>query len=375
MAGAGERVIAITSSKAIWYLTRGTGTVALILLTAVTVLGIVNAVRWSPRGSPRFVLQRVHRNLSLLSVVFVGLHIATAVIDGFAPIRWIDAIVPFRSAYRPIWLGLGAVAFDLMIAIAATSLIRAHLGYRVWRAVHWMSYGLWVAAVFHGLGIGSDASQPWMLALVVAAVGAVLAAAVWRIAIGWPGWSPGRVTMAMGAVSIPVVLAAWVLAGPLQPGWAARAGTPPRLLSHPTHVRAAPVATPTPTPAAPIVLPARASETGTTRLHRFADGQARVDISLSTQGRTPLRIQVVLNGQALAQGISMSDGSVVLTPPDGAVPYRGSVTGLSGGNISAALSDGHGDKIQLTLALQIGSSGQTTGQLGIQTLATGSGVS
>lgn len=183
-------MIGVSSSQAVWYLTRGTGTVSLMLLTSVTVLGIMNAVRWSPGFTPRFVVQRVHRNLSLLSVVFIVIHIATAVIDGFAPIRWIDAVVPFRSAYRPLWLGFGAVAFDLLIAVALTSLIRARLGYRVWRAVHWTSYALWGVAVFHGLGIGSDSKQLWMLALVVASVSAVVAAAVWRVAVGWPSWTP-----------------------------------------------------------------------------------------------------------------------------------------------------------------------------------------
>jgi sulfoxide reductase heme-binding subunit YedZ len=367
MAGAGGRVIAVTSSKAIWYLTRGSGAVSLILLTSVMVLGIVNEVRWAPPGAPRFVVQRVHRNLSLLSVVFVGIHIATAVIDGFAPIRWIDAVLPFRSAYRPLWLGFGAVAFDLMIAIAATSLIRAHLGYRVWRAVHWASYGLWVAAVFHGLGVGSDATQPWMLALLVASLGAVLAAVVWRIAVGWADWTPGRVTMAVGAVSLPVFLGAWFLGGPMQAGWAARAGTPPRLLAH-----AAPSAAPAKATAAraPIVLPSQATASGTTRLHRLAGGLARVNISLSTQGSPTLRIEVILNGTALAQGVSMTDGSVVLTPPDGDAAYRGSVTGLSGGNITSVLADGHGDKIELSLSLQISSSGQTGGQISIGTIST-----
>jgi sulfoxide reductase heme-binding subunit YedZ len=357
----------LTSSKAVWYLTRGTGAVALLLLTAVTVLGVVNAVRWAPARTPRFVLQRLHRNLSLVSVAFVLVHVATAVVDGFAPIRWLDAVMPFGSVYRPLWLGLGAVAFDLMIAISITSLIRARLGYAVWRVLHWMSYALWVAAVFHGLGIGSDGTQLWLLGLVVVSMGAVLAAVLWRIAWGWDEWTPARAAMALGAATLPVALIAWFVAGPLQPGWAARAGTPARLLSHP-------VSASTDTVRTPLVLPSQAEGTGVTRLHRLAGGLARVNVSLSTGGGTPLEIRVVLHGHALDEGISMSDGSVVLTPPDGAVAYRGPVTGLSGGQISAALTDGHGDRIELLLALQIASSGQTEGEVGIQPIATGSGV-
>jgi sulfoxide reductase heme-binding subunit YedZ len=361
----------VSSSQAVWFLTRGTGVVSLVLLTAVTVLGILNAVRWSPALTPRFVVQRVHRNLSLVSVVFIVIHIATAVIDGFAPIRWIDAVVPFQAAYRPLWLGLGTVAFDLVIAVAVTSLIRARLGYRVWRAVHWTSYALWGVAVFHGLGIGSDSTQLWMLALVAASVSAVVAAAVWRVAIGWPGWTPARLSMALGAVSMPVVLGVWLMGGPLQPGWAARAGTPRRLLAHTSSAAPSPSST-VATVQAPIVLPSRASGQGITRLHPLTGGQARVVVSLQTQGSPALTFRVVLNGRQISQGISMSDGSVVLTPPGGAAVYRGTVTGLSGGNISAELSDGHGDRIALTLALAISPGGQTSAQVLIQALATGS---
>jgi len=361
-------MIGLTSSKALWYLTRGTGVVSLLLLTTVTVLGILNSVRWAPQGQPRFVLQRVHRNLSLLAVAFILVHIATAEIDGFAPIRWLDAIVPFGSAYRPIWLGLGAVAFDLLIAVAVTSLLRARLGYRAWRAVHWTSYALWAVAVFHGLGIGSDARQVWMIALVVASVVAVVSASAWRVAVGWPGWTPTRVGLALGAIATPVVLGAWLVAGPLQPGWAARAGAPKRLLVPSASIVSTPPAT---TPPSPIMLPARATGQGTTQLHRLSGGLARVVVSLQTQGAPSLDVRVALNGQQFGTGVSMTSGSVVLTPPDGAAPYRGPVTGLSGGDIAATLSDGHGDQIALSLALEIASSGRTAAQLAIQPLATG----
>ena len=371
VAGDGVRMIGASSSRAVWYLTRGTGAVSLLLLTATMVLGILNLVRWSPSRTPRFVVQRVHRNVSLLSVVFILIHIATAVIDGFAPIRWIDTVVPFRSAYRPIWLGLGAVAFDLLIAIAVTSLLRAHLGARLWRAIHWTSYALWGFAVFHGLGVGSDSTQLWMIGLVVVSVGAVVAAVAWRVTVGWPEWTPARLAMVTGAVVMPVVLGAWFVAGPLQPGWAARAGTPRQLLVHTGTT--APSPSPTIAPdEPPIVLPANAAGQGTTRLHHLSRGGARVVVTLQTQGSPELSILVTLNGQPIpGGGVTMSDGSAALTPPEGAAAYQGSVTGLAGETITAELADGQGDRIALTLELQISSTGRTEAQVLIQGLATG----
>ena len=171
----------LASTRALWYLTRGGGAVTLLLLTATVVLGITNSARWASRRWPRFVTERLHRNLSLLVLVFLALHVATAVADGYVPIRWLDAVVPFRSSYRPLWLGLGAVALDLLLAVLVTSLLRARLGHRAWRAVHWLAYGCWPVALVHGLGTGSDAGQAWMLAVDVAAAAAVLAAVWWRL--------------------------------------------------------------------------------------------------------------------------------------------------------------------------------------------------
>ena len=175
--------LAAQSTKALWYLTRGSGIVSLLLLTVSTVLGVSTAVRWASRRWPRFIVEGLHKNVSLLSMVFLGVHIVTAVADGYVPIRWIDAVVPFAGQYRPFWLGLGALAFDLLIAVIITSLIRVRLGHRTWRAVHWLAYACWPIAVIHGLGTGSDSAQTWTLVIDIAAIAAV-AAAVFARSVG-----------------------------------------------------------------------------------------------------------------------------------------------------------------------------------------------
>ncbi len=167
------------SGRALWYLTRGSGIVALILLTVAVLAGLLNAGRWARPRWPRFVVEGVHRNLSLLASVFLGVHIASAVIDGYVPIRWADAVIPFGSAYKPVLLGLGALAVDAFVAVAVTSVLRRRLGYRTWRSVHWLAYGCWGLALVHGFLIGSDRHQPWMLAIDLVSVTAVAGAAVW----------------------------------------------------------------------------------------------------------------------------------------------------------------------------------------------------
>jgi predicted ferric reductase len=165
----------------LWYATRGAGAVSLVLLTGVVVLGILSTLRWGSKAWPRFLTSGLHRNLALLSVVFLGLHIVTAVVDPFTSLGWKAALVPFSSSYRPFWLGLGVVALDLLLALVVTSLVRHLIGHRSWRFIHWLAYACWPIAVVHGIGTGSDTTQAWMLALDFACVGAVLVAITGRV--------------------------------------------------------------------------------------------------------------------------------------------------------------------------------------------------
>jgi len=209
----------------LWFATRGAGTISLLLLTAVTVLGITGAVGWRTPLWPRFVTATLHRNLSLLAVALLVVHIATAVVDPFAHLGWRDAVVPVGGSYRPVWLGLGVLAVELLLAVAITSMLRAQLGHRAWRLVHWLSYLCWPLALVHGLGTGSDAREPWSVMLDAACAGAVLSAVLWRVAGARRVWLPVRTWMATSTLMGGLVLGAWAMNGPLSTGWAARAGT------------------------------------------------------------------------------------------------------------------------------------------------------
>jgi sulfoxide reductase heme-binding subunit YedZ len=224
----------------LWYATRGAGVAVLVLLTATVVLGIVTSIRWEGRRTPRFVVASVHRNLSLFALLLLLVHITTSVLDPFAGITWIDSVVPFAGAYRTFWLGLGVLAAEGMVAVAVSSLVRGRIGPRVWKLIHWLAYASWPVAILHGLGTGSDAQAPWMLGLTAACVAAVLAALARRLLYGRMRTLPVRMVAAGGAAVATVAVCAWAVAGPLQPGWAARAGTPTTIVSAPTPVATGP---------------------------------------------------------------------------------------------------------------------------------------
>jgi sulfoxide reductase heme-binding subunit YedZ len=165
----------------LWYTTRGAGAVSLLLLSAVVAMGVLTAVRFEARGWPRFLTAAFHRNLSLTAVVFLALHVVTAVTDPFAHLGWAVALVPFTSWYRTFWVGLGTIAVELVVAVAATSLVRRWLGHATWRAVHWLAYAAWPVALVHGIGAGTDGASGWMIAIDVLCAGAVLAALAARL--------------------------------------------------------------------------------------------------------------------------------------------------------------------------------------------------
>jgi methionine sulfoxide reductase heme-binding subunit len=215
-----------------WYLTRSTGAVALILLTAAIALGVADVRRWSSPNWPRFIVDGVHRNVSLLAMAFLVVHILTSVLDSFAPISLTDAVIPFAGTYRPFWLGLGAISFDLLIAVTVTSLMRQRIGYGGWRAVHWLTYASWPIALIHGFGTGSDVKDTWLLAISIGCLLVVLAAVLARVFAGWPANIRGRGAALTGAGVFSLFLVLWLPNGPLGSEWARRAGTPAKLLPH-----------------------------------------------------------------------------------------------------------------------------------------------
>lgn len=145
----------------LWYLNRGSGIAVLALLTLGLVAGIVGAGHSAGRMIPAFAIQRLHRNLTLLCVAFVAVHASFACLDTFVHIGWLDIIWPFGDSYRPVWLGLGAAAFDIMLLLTLTSLWRHRLNPTVWRLIHWSGYLVWPIAMVHAWGTGTDQSRVW----------------------------------------------------------------------------------------------------------------------------------------------------------------------------------------------------------------------
>ena len=351
----------------LWYATRGAGAVTLVLLTASVALGIGQVRMWRPAGLPRFTVAAVHRTVSLFALVFLALHVVTVVVDPFPPIGVLNAVVPFTTSYRSLWLGLGTIACDLMLALVITSLVRMRMGYRYWRGIHWLAYAAWPVALLHGFGAGSDAKATWMLVLTAACVAAVLAAVGSRLAAPEV---PGQVRTAgaAGLLIAVVGLIAFVAQGPLAKGWSRRAGTPASVLaafSPHTAVRVAAggsTASATPAPTDPLVKPFSASVDGSVHNGMSSDGVGVVDLAMNLRGGPAGRLRIRLGGTPLPDGgLHMDRSAVTFGPPSDPGRYQGRINYLQGTRLRA-LVGGAGRAIRLTLDISLGAD-TVTGQL------------
>jgi sulfoxide reductase heme-binding subunit YedZ len=357
----GDRVTVLAASgpSPLWYLSRGTGAVVLLLLTVSVVLGIVDQRHWRPPGWPRFVLDALHRNVSLLVLALLAVHIASSVIDSFAPIRLVDAFLPFVSAYRPVWLGLGALAFDMLLAVLITSALRRYLGHRIWRMVHWLAYVSWPVAVVHGLTTGTDGKAAWLLALTTTCAVAVLIATWARVIAANPEPTGQRTAALASLIVAPLMLAFWLPKGPLGHGWASRAGTPKDLLAGARTSSAAARSV-----KGSLSVPFVARLSGTAIRGRTASGLASDDLSMQFRGQAEGTADVLLEGEALpGGGIQMKAGRVTLGTNSNRALYRGSVVGLRGNRIVAGVTGPGNRSLRVDINVAIGQDSSISGTI------------
>jgi sulfoxide reductase heme-binding subunit YedZ len=342
---------------ALWYLARGTGIVSLILLTVSVALGIVTTIRWSSDRWPRFSISFIHRNVSLLAVAFLVVHIGANVIDGFALIGWKDAVVPFVSAYRPLWLGLGALAFDLLLALSITSLLRNRIGQRTWRAIHWLAYACWPVAVLHGLGTGTDTPTRVVLVVNAACVGLVVACVWWRVAAGWPRDGAVRGTALAASLLAPFALVAWLASGPLASGWAREAGTPQQLLGGQASAStessasgAIPTTNPPSATSPSLGSSFAAAFTGTVRQSVATNGIVTLDMSTTLRDGATGSLTVALRGRSNSNGgLLVQDGTVTVSSATGQDLFDGQVADIRGNTIMSSPTTGSPSSASLVI--------------------------
>ncbi len=165
-----------------WFAARASGLVAYAAMTGSVVLGLCLSDKAMPRRFSRSFLYEMHQFLSVLSLVFIGVHAAALLADGYMKLNLIDLVLPGAVAYERTWTAVGVAGAWLLAAIALSWPIRGTIGRKAWRTLHYFTFVGWLMSLMHGIGAGTDIEVPavyWGYVLSASTVAALL---VYRIA-------------------------------------------------------------------------------------------------------------------------------------------------------------------------------------------------
>lgn len=349
----GAGMLATVSISPLWYISRSAGFVGLALLGMIGILGIITAGKFTPKRGSRFLAPEIHRSLSLLAVVVLAIHVASAVLDKYSHIGFRDIFVPFVSQYRPVWVGLGAAAVDLGIAIMVTSLLRVRMGYKSWKLVHWASYPIFVLSVIHGLGTGSDSAITLGKAIYLIVGGSFILAVLARL-MSAKVFGARRALLYGTSFAMPLVVVAWAFSGPFTNSWTKRASG--NFLGS-----AAGASVGVTTPTVPVLaIPPGYSSPWSGRIDQSApNSQGEVALRLigPLSGSPGYQLSIVLIGVAEDGGISMNSSRVEIATGRGTPVYRGTVTSLQGATIASQITTASGSQINFTAVLSLNNNG------------------
>lgn len=208
-----------TWSTITWIAVRASGFTDFVLLTLAVALGLALSMRWQRPAWPRLITNELHSFLTLLSLVFLAVHVLAAWIDPFTRFGWSEVLIPFVSHYRPVYMALGIMGLYLALAVWISTQLRSWIGYAAWRRLHGLSFLAYLLALFHGIGIGSDTRTLWAVALYGGS--ALLVGILLFIRLSTPAGARGRTYPNLAALTMLVLIggAIWTFHGPLQPGW------------------------------------------------------------------------------------------------------------------------------------------------------------
>jgi sulfoxide reductase heme-binding subunit YedZ len=151
----------------VWYFLRASGLAALAMLTATVLVGLALRVRLWKETLERWRVYDVHLTVSILTAVFLGIHLLLVFLDRVVPFSLADLLVPFHDSYQPLWIAAGIVGFYLLLVVWGSSLIRSRISYSLWRKLHPLALGALALVMLHALFAGTDGPTLWLRTVLI----------------------------------------------------------------------------------------------------------------------------------------------------------------------------------------------------------------
>lgn len=339
-----------------WDVARAGGFVAYGLVTMSVVLGLILSLRWRTAAWPRWATNDLHRYVTLLALVFIGIHAVAVWVDPFMAFGPAEVFVPLVSHYRPIWVALGIVASYLTAAVCLSERVQKWVGYAWWRRFHYLTFGIYALATVHGIGTGSDTRTGWAIDIYVGSVLLVATLLALRLLGPAPHLTP-RPRVAVLATGVILTGAVWTALGPLRPGW--------NIAANNGHGSGARIAlgegAGTAANAGPITSSFNADMSGS--VTQSDSGEiATVQLNARLRGGAQGTLRITLQGQPdETGGLAIDRTSVLFIPAGTGESYQGQVTALTRGEMRVRCTGSQGDRLQMDIVFQINEAGSVQG--------------
>jgi len=346
-----------------WDVARAGGFTAYILLALSVIWGLALTMHWQSGRWPRLINSELHNFLTLLALIFTGIHVLAVWLDPFTHFGWSEVFIPFVSHYRPLWMAFGIVGLYLGLAIGLSTWLRRWIGYAWWRRLHVLTLLLYGLVTIHGIATGSDTRTWWGMGIYLVSI-LVVGTLLWGRLIE-PANSQSRAHPVWAVIVVLAILvgASLTVLGPLQPGWNAFANNGQGSGGSPTALAVQSVSSSQSSSSSVFTSPFTSSVQGTlNQSSPDANGNVTLQMNLTVSNGSQAQgtLLVILHGQSSSGGgddsgssIAITSSQITLASTSGQALYTGSLTNLA-----------DSDQLQITAVLS--SPGSSTQQLNVQ---------
>jgi predicted ferric reductase len=179
-----------------WMVIRGSGIIAFLLLAGSTIWGLLISTKVLGRAVKAKGVAWFHESLGIASLVATGIHMYFLFNHDYIDFGYRSLFVPGASSWRPLPVALGVVSFYVMFVIIVSFYVKKWIGQEAWRAIHMLSFGLFITAGLHGIFSGTDTAHPVVMGMYIGSVAIVAILLVIRLAQAAAPERPVRATAA-----------------------------------------------------------------------------------------------------------------------------------------------------------------------------------
>jgi sulfoxide reductase heme-binding subunit YedZ len=164
-----------------WYIIRASALIGFLLLYISIFFGTVSGIPGIRKYFLRLRSLNFHCWISLQALLFAAIHGVSLLFHKYIPFGWKDIFIPFHSSFEPVLVGLGTVGFYLMVVLVSTSYARKYISAKLWRAIHFLNIGLYVAVIIHAFYLGTDLKKGLLREIFIWANGLLVALLIFNM--------------------------------------------------------------------------------------------------------------------------------------------------------------------------------------------------